>query len=85
VLEFISRLTEVQRRQMREFENLQVSTLIAWGVIFLTLHQNDGRAKTEAYNQKTRQLLIELDGFKLQKNNFRDQIVSDRTSLLIPF
>lgn len=79
MLEFITRLADVQRKQKLEFEKLQVCgllCLIAWKTAELVSPlQADSRAMNDEYNRKARQLDSELEGYKLQKSSLRDQIV----------
>ncbi|KAF9013278.1 hypothetical protein BDQ17DRAFT_1386857 [Cyathus striatus] len=65
VIEFMSRLGDVQRKQRTELENLQ----------------NELRAKTEEYNRKARQLDSEIEGHRHQKKNFREQITERHISI----
>ncbi|KDR82825.1 hypothetical protein GALMADRAFT_112894 [Galerina marginata CBS 339.88] len=58
ILEFLSRLGDVQRRQQHEFEKLQ----------------SDLKAKNEDYYSKLRALDYELESHKSQKQRLRDQI-----------
>lgn len=66
VVEFLTRLGEVQRKQNAELEK----------------RQGDLRTKTEEYNSKSRQLHNELEGHKLQKKNLRDQIAQRQSSIV---
>jgi DNA repair protein RAD50 len=79
VIEFISRLSDLQKRQRAEFEKLQVSTSdIVLGKTPLTTtfaHQSDSRARSDEYNEKSRRLHNELESLRMQKNNMRAQIV----------
>ncbi|KAH7924955.1 hypothetical protein BV22DRAFT_469854 [Leucogyrophana mollusca] len=65
VAEFISRLSDLLRRQKLEYEKLQ----------------SDSRSKNDEYNRKSRQLHTELEGLKMQRNNTREQIKDRQTSI----
>ncbi|KIM89254.1 hypothetical protein PILCRDRAFT_218441 [Piloderma croceum F 1598] len=58
VIEFISRLSDLQKRQRAEFEKIQ----------------SDSRVHSEEYNEKSRRLHTELESLKMQKNNMRAHI-----------
>ncbi|KAL4258232.1 P-loop containing nucleoside triphosphate hydrolase [Pleurotus pulmonarius] len=65
VLEFISKLNDIQRRQRTQFEKLQA----------------ESQARTEEYNNKSRQLSNELEGFKLQRSHARESIAERQSSI----
>lgn len=65
VNEFISRLTDLQRRQRADYEKFQA----------------EARARNDEYNRQSRQLHTEVESLKLQQSNARDQIKERQASI----
>ncbi|KIK01859.1 hypothetical protein K443DRAFT_678003 [Laccaria amethystina LaAM-08-1] len=65
VVEFLSRLGDVQRKQKAEFEKFQ----------------SDLRSKTEQYNRQTMNLNQELQGHKMRKENLRTRLTELQSSI----
>ena len=75
VLQFGSRLADLQQRQNAETESLQVSFTMLFKFYYSSVRQGEIRVKTEEYNTDSRRLHSELEAFKQQKANIRDRIV----------
>lgn len=80
VLEFITRLGELRRRQNLETDELRVCSLLLLLKIgchwFLTRTQDEIKSRSEEYNAKSRRLHTELEGYKQQKSSLRERVVS---------
>ncbi|KAL0961152.1 hypothetical protein HGRIS_006124 [Hohenbuehelia grisea] len=65
VVEFVSKLSDLQRKQKSQLEKLQ----------------SDIRVRTEEYNNSLRDLSKKLEGHKLQKTHLRDNIAKNQSSI----